>query len=88
MPTVEFLIEKKKIKVGKFANLKIAAKKNGIDLSGTIEVVEGLEHLSPRSKVENMLLKDKPAQFRLAGETEVLGDVCVISNFIPKPSRQ
>jgi len=88
MPTVEFLIEKKKIKIGKFANLKKAARKHGIHLSGPIEVVEGLEHLSPRSMMENVLLKDKPAQFRLPGETEVLGDVCVISNFSPKPSRQ
>ncbi len=88
MPTVEFLIEKKKIKIGKFANLKKSARKFGILLSGPIEIVEGLENLSPRSGLERLLLKDKPRQFRLPGEVEVLGDVCVISDFAPKPSRQ
>ena len=89
MPTVEFLVEKKKIKVGKYANLKTASRKNGIDLpSGPVEVVEGLENLSPRSLLEKILLKDKPPQFRLPCQTEILGDVCLITNFTPKPSRQ
>jgi len=89
MPTVEFLIEKKKIKVGKYANLKMAARKQGIDwANGVVEVVEGLQHLSPRTAIERILLKDKPENFRLSGEVEVFGNICVITNFTPKPPRQ
>ena len=89
MPTVEFLVEKKKMQIGKYANLKKAAKKNEIDLgSGVIEVVEGMENLSPKGLIENVLLKGRPANFRLAQLTEVLGDVCIITDFKPKPSRQ
>lgn len=89
MPTVEFLVEKKKIQIGKYANLKKAAAKNEIDLgSGLIEVVEGMENLSPKGTVESLFLKGRPENFRLAQMTEVLGDVCVITDIKPKPSRQ
>jgi ferredoxin len=89
MPTIEFLLEKKKIKVGKFANLKTASTKHGIEVgNGVMEIVEGTENLSPKTAIEKMLLKDKPDNYRLAGQAEVLGDVCVITDFKPKPSRQ
>jgi hypothetical protein len=89
MPTVEFLVEKKKIQIGMYANLKKAAAKNEVDLgSGVIEVVEGMQNLSPKGKLEDLLLKGRPANFRMAGLTEVLGDVCIITDFKPKPSRQ
>jgi len=89
MPTIEFLIEKKKIKVGKFANLKTACRKNGIGgAGGVVEIVDGMKNLSPRTAVEKLILRGEPETYRLAGEVEVLGDVCVITNFTPKPSRQ
>jgi ferredoxin len=89
MPTIEFLLEKQKIKVGKFSNLKAAAKKHGIHLgSGVVEVVEGEDHLSPKTTLEKTFLKGQPENYRLAGQTEVLGDVCIITSFAPKPSRQ
>ncbi len=89
MPTIEFLIEKKKINVGQFANLKDAGKKHGINMgNGLVEVVEGIENLSPKSFVERTFLKDRPDNIRLAGQTEVIGDVCVITDYKPKPSRQ
>ena len=89
MPTVEFLPSNRKIKVGKYANLKDVARKYGLDIgSGLLEVVEGLENLTPRTLWERTFLSDKAAQFRLAGQVEVLGDVCVITDFKPKPSRQ
>lgn len=105
MPAIEFLLEKKKIKVGRYANLRQAALKHGIDVyngidrlanchgNGTcgtcvMEIVEGLEHLSPRTLAEKFHLKGRPENIRLSCQAEVLGDLCVITSFTPKPSRQ
>ncbi len=105
MPTIEFLIENKKVKVGKYSNLRGATLKNGLEVyvgvdrvtncSGhglcgkcIMEIVEGAENLSPRTAVENFQLQGRPANTRLSCQAEVLGDVCVVTNFTPKPSRQ
>ena len=105
MPTVEFLVEKKKINIGKFANLREAALKHGIDVyvgmdrlanckghgmcgTCTMEIVEGAENLSPKTKIEGFQLKGKPGNVRLSCQTEVLGNICVITNFAPKPASQ
>jgi len=105
MPTIEFLVEKKKINVGKFANLREATLKHGIDvytgvdrvancrgngLCGTcvMEIVEGVENISPKTAFEKFNLKGKPDNIRLSCQAEVLGNICVITNFTPKPSRQ
>ena len=42
-----------------------------------VEVVEGMENLSPRTDVENRKLKRKPDSYRLACQTLVTGDVSV-----------
>jgi ferredoxin len=42
-----------------------------------VEIVEGEENLSPRSKVEETKLKKKPANYRLACQTLVNGPVTV-----------
>ncbi|MBD1913531.1 MULTISPECIES: 2Fe-2S iron-sulfur cluster-binding protein [unclassified Leptolyngbya] len=42
-----------------------------------IEVVEGMENLSPRTDVENRKLKKKPDNYRLACQTLVNGPVTV-----------
>jgi ferredoxin len=42
-----------------------------------VEVIEGLENLSPRTDAENKLLKKKPENFRLACQTIVNGAVTV-----------
>lgn len=42
-----------------------------------VEIVEGEENLSPRSKVEEKKLKKKPANYRLACQTLVNGPVTV-----------
>ena len=42
-----------------------------------VEVVEGLEHLSPRTEVEDRKLKRKPASYRLACQALVQGLVSV-----------
>jgi ferredoxin len=38
-----------------------------------VEIVEGSEHLSPRTEAENRKLKRKPDSYRLACQTKVLG---------------
>lgn len=52
---------------------------NGYGQCGTciVEIVEGMEHLSPRTKVEERKLRRKPETYRLACQTLVNGPVCV-----------
>ena len=42
-----------------------------------VEIVEGIENLSPRTDVENRKLKKKPDTYRLACQTLVNGPICV-----------
>lgn len=42
-----------------------------------VEVVEGMENLSPRTEVENRKLKRKPESYRLACQTIVNGPVSI-----------
>ncbi|MDZ8051057.1 MAG: 2Fe-2S iron-sulfur cluster-binding protein [Aulosira sp. ZfuVER01] len=44
-----------------------------------VEVVEGIENLSPRTDVENRKLKKKPENYRLACQTLVNGPVSVVT---------
>lgn len=44
-----------------------------------VEIVEGMENLSPRTEVENRKLKKKPANYRLACQTLVDGPVSVVT---------
>lgn len=48
-----------------------------------VEVVEGMEYLSPRTEVENRKLRKKPENYRLACQTLVHGPVSVVT----KPSK-
>jgi ferredoxin len=43
----------------------------------TVEIIEGIEQLSPRTDFENKKLKRKPDNYRLACQTMVNGDVSV-----------
>ena len=49
----------------------------GIGQCGTcvMEVIEGMQNLSPRSDVEEVYLSDRPANLRLSCRTSVNGDV-------------
>lgn len=49
-----------------------------------VEVVEGLENLSPRTEVEEKKLKKKPPSYRLACQTMVNGPVTIKT----KPKRK
>ncbi|MGY6529001.1 MAG: 2Fe-2S iron-sulfur cluster-binding protein [Cyanobacterium sp.] len=42
-----------------------------------VEIVEGMENLSPRTEFENRKLKKKPDSYRLACQTIVNGEVSV-----------
>lgn len=42
-----------------------------------VEIVEGMENLSPRTEVENRKLKKKPETYRLACQTLVHGPVSI-----------
>jgi ferredoxin len=44
-----------------------------------VEVVEGMENLSPRTAVEDRKLKKKPDNYRLACQTMVNGPVSVVT---------
>ncbi|HEY9660676.1 MAG TPA: 2Fe-2S iron-sulfur cluster-binding protein [Allocoleopsis sp.] len=44
-----------------------------------VEVVEGMEYLSPRTEVENRKLKRKPENYRLACQALVHGPVSVVT---------
>lgn len=44
-----------------------------------VEVVEGMENLSPRTDVENRKLKKKPDNYRLACQSLVHGPVSVVT---------
>ncbi|MGF1935877.1 MAG: 2Fe-2S iron-sulfur cluster-binding protein [Nostoc sp. ChiQUE02] len=44
-----------------------------------VQIVEGLENLSPRTDVENRKFKKKPENYRLACQTLVNGSVSVVT---------
>jgi ferredoxin len=44
-----------------------------------VQIVEGIENLSPRTDVENRKLKKKPENYRLACQTLVNGPVSVVT---------
>ena len=44
-----------------------------------VEITEGIENLSPRTDVENKILKKKPENYRLACQTLVSGAVSVVT---------
>ena len=52
---------------------------SGVGQCGTcvMEVVEGMQNLSPRSDVEEVSLADRPASYRLSCRTSDNGDVTV-----------
>ncbi|MBD2566375.1 MULTISPECIES: 2Fe-2S iron-sulfur cluster-binding protein [Anabaena] len=52
---------------------------NGQCATCVVEVVEGLENLSPRTDVENRKFKKKPDNYRLACQTLVNGPVSVVT---------
>jgi ferredoxin len=51
-----------------------------------VEIVEGMDNLSPRTPVEEQKLRKKPATYRLACQTLVNGPVSIVTK--PKPGEK
>ena len=52
---------------------------NGLCGTCVMEIVEGLENLSPKTLREQFKLKGKPANYRLSCQCQVLGDIACIT---------
>ena len=52
---------------------------NGLCGTCVMEIVEGLENLSPKTLREHFKLKGKPTSYRLSCQCQVLGDVVCIT---------
>jgi ferredoxin len=83
---IKFVNENKEVMATDGANLRFKALENGIDLytfgqCGTcvVEIVEGMENLSPRTEVEDKKLRKRGDQCRLACQTMVHGAVSVVT---------
>ena len=66
---------------GYFVTLNKFLNCHGLGLCGTcvVEILEGMENLSPKTKAEKKKLKGLPETFRLSCRCEVRGDVAVIT---------
>lgn len=58
---------------------KLNCRGNGICGTCVMEIVEGLDHLSPKTRREEFKLKGQPAKRRLSCQCQVLGDVACIT---------
>lgn len=93
MTTITFEKEDKTINCNAGLNLRKLAKKNGVELYSSlwtllnchgnglcnkceVEIVEG-EQVNPRTRMEEVQLKDKPLKRRLACQLIVHGDLTV-----------
>jgi ferredoxin len=59
---------------------KINCQGNGLCGTCIVEIVEGAENLSPRTRREKLRLKGKPANRRLSCQCQVMGDVICITS--------
>ena len=51
----------------------------GVCATCVCEIVEGLDHLSPKTRREKLRLKGKPENFRLGCQSQVMGDIVCIT---------
>ena len=59
---------------------KINCQGNGLCGTCIVEIVEGAENLSPRTRREKLRLKGQPANRRLSCQCQVMGDVICITS--------
>ena len=59
---------------------KINCQGNGLCGTCIVEIVEGAEHLSPKTRREKLRLKGRPASRRLSCQCQVMGDVICITS--------
>ncbi|MFB2737524.1 2Fe-2S iron-sulfur cluster-binding protein [Umezakia ovalisporum] len=67
------------IDIYKFMGKMTNCRGNGQCATCIVEIVEGIENLSPRTDVENRKFKKKPDNYRLACQTLVNGPVTVVT---------
>jgi ferredoxin len=81
MANIKFVNENKEAIAMDGVNLRIKAMTNcgGYGQCGTcvVEIIEGLENLSPRTDFETLKLKRKPDNYRLACQVVVNGNISV-----------
>lgn len=67
------------IEVCKGINQIANCRGNGLCGTCAMEIVEGLENLSPKTLREHFKLKGKPASHRLSCQCQILGDIVCIT---------
>ena|SRR5437867_3345823 len=69
------------VEVYKGVDQIINCRGNGLCGTCVMEIVEGLENLSPKTLRErkNFKLRGKPDNYRLSCQSQVMGDVCCIT---------
>lgn len=67
------------VEVYKGINQKLNCHGNGLCGTCVMEIVEGIENLSPKTRREQIKLKGKPANRRLSCQCQALGDVVCIT---------
>lgn len=74
------------VEVYKGINQLTNCRGNGLCGTCVMEIVEGLENLSPKTLREQSKLRNKPDQYRLSCQCQVMGDVaCITAQAIEKP---
>ena len=68
------------VAVYKGIDQKINCQGNGLCGTCIVEIVEGAENLSPKTRREKLRLKGKPANRRLSCQCQVMGDVICITS--------
>ena len=67
------------VEVYKGIDQKINCRGNGLCGTCVMEIVEGLENLSPKTLREQFKLKGKPENYRLSCQCQVFGDIVCIT---------
>jgi ferredoxin len=52
---------------------------NGLCGTCVMEIIEGIEHLSPKTRREEHKLRGKPDNYRLSCQCQVMGDVVAVT---------
>ncbi len=67
------------VEVYKGIHQKINCRGNGLCGTCVMEIVEGLDHLSPPTRREKLKLKNSPPNRRLGCQCKVMGDIVCIT---------
>lgn len=59
---------------------KLNCRGNGLCGTCVMEIVEGLDHLSPKTRRELVKLNGQPANHRLSCQCQVMGDIACVTS--------